>query len=77
MCKTAKIQFIHDGDLNLIPCNKNNYTCYSCQEPQGVGALRCKFHSSAYFNSNIRRKNITYTAIDLHADGSFTYILTG
>ncbi len=34
---------MHDGDLNLIHFNKDNYACYSCHEPQGVGALRCKF----------------------------------
>ncbi len=33
---------MHDGDLNLIHFNKDNYTCYSCHEHQGVGALWCK-----------------------------------
>jgi len=27
---------MHDGDSNLIRFNKDNYTCYSCHEHQGV-----------------------------------------
>ncbi len=47
MCNiaTKKTKIIHDGDLNLIHFNKDYYTCYSCHEHQGVGALWCKFHS--------------------------------
>ncbi len=28
---------MHDGDLNLIHFNKDNYTRYSCHEHHGVG----------------------------------------
>ncbi len=46
MCTIAKkTSFMHNGDLNLINFNKDNYTCYSCHEHQDVGLLRCKFHS--------------------------------
>ncbi len=61
MCKIEKKyhSFMHDGDLNLIHFNKDNYICYSCHEHQGVGALRCKFHSClVHVNSKISRKNI-------------------
>ncbi len=27
---------MHDGNLNLIHFNEDNYTCYSCHEHQGV-----------------------------------------
>ncbi len=27
---------MHEGDLNLIHFNEDNYTCYSCHEHQGV-----------------------------------------
>ncbi len=40
----TKKKFMHDADLNLINFNKDNYTCYSCHEHQGVGVLRYKFH---------------------------------
>ncbi len=59
MCKVAKNKlFMHDGDLNLIHFNKDNYTWYSCHEHhQGVGTLLCKFHSClVHVNSKIRRK---------------------
>ena len=58
---------MHDGDLNLIHFNKDNYTCCSCHDHQGVVALRCKFHSClVHVNAKIRRKNKNeYPLLDL------------
>jgi len=36
---------MHDGDLNLIYFNKDNYTCCSCHEHQCMMVLQCKFQS--------------------------------